>query len=280
VDDELIKVAEELPGRVEKLMDDLRISDALDEIWRLVGRANKYIDETTPWTLAKDESKKGRLAAVIYNLCEAIRFISVLVSPYVPTTSPKINSQLGITGDIATWDSIRKFGKIKPGTVVKREDVIFPRIDVKKELEELEKMTGIAGAAKQDPHGATEPQQAVKPEKQPEQAAGEGYVTIEDFAKLDLRVARVLEADKVEGTDKLLKLRLELGSQTRQVVSGIAKHYSPQDLIGRYVIMIANLKPVKLRGIESQGMILAAGDSEELVLATVDKAIASGSQVR
>jgi len=260
-DKDLKNVALEVPRNVEKLMDDLKVSEALDEIWRLVRRANKYIDETMPWALAKDEANKERLKAVLYNLTEAIRIISVLISSFMPDSSEKINKQFNFKERFLTWDSILEFG-VLDNTEVKRGEILFPRIDVEKKLEELEKLYGKKEDKKMVP---------IKSE-----------ITIEDFDKIDLRVVKILEAEKIKGADKLLKLKVDLGGEERQIVSGIAKHYEPEKLIGKKVILVANLKPVKLRGVESFGMILAASteDKEKLVLATVDDDIETGSQVK
>ncbi len=273
-DDDLKKMVMETPSRVDELMDKLQFSTALTEIWKVISRVNKYIDETMPWVLAKDEANLPRLAAVMYNLVESIRIVSILIQPFMPETPEKIWAQLGLDNytEVLKWESTEHWGGYPEGASVNKGEVIFPRIDIKKELEEIEKLTETA-AAKEKP--------AVKDEKtaQKNETKPEGIITIDDFAKLDLKVAKVIEAEKVEGSDKLLKLQLELGEERRQVVSGIAKYYAPQDIIGKNVIMVANLKPVKLKGIESQGMILAASSGEQLVLATVDGKINSGSKV-
>ncbi|MGF7397961.1 methionine--tRNA ligase [Thermoanaerobacterium thermosaccharolyticum] len=257
VDDELISIANNLPKVVESYMDKLQFSNALAEIWKLVGRANKYIDETMPWVLAKDESKKGRLKTVLYNLVESLRFVAILITPFMPNTPLKIYEQLGISDDLKIWDSL-KFGLLKPGTKVKRGENIFPRIDVEKELKEAEK----------------ESPKKVDVEKET------NYIKIDDFAKIDLRVAEVLEAEKVEGADKLLKLKLKVGDEVRQVVSGLALHYKPEELVGKKLVLVANLEPKKLRGIESYGMILAASNEGKLTVVTVDKDIESGAKVK
>lgn len=260
-DEDLKRTALEVPKNVENLMDSLRVSEALDEIWRLVRRANKYIDETMPWVLAKDDANKERLKGVLYNLTEAIRIISVLISSFMPDTSRKINEQFNFEGKVVTWDSILEFGNLERVSV-KRGELLFPRIDVEKKLEELEKLYGQKEEKKMVP---------IKSE-----------ITIEDFDKIDLRVVKVLEAERIKGADKLLKLKVDLGGEERQIVSGIAKYYEPEKLVGKKVILVANLKPVKLRGVESFGMILAASteDKEKLVLATVDDDIETGSQVK
>jgi len=267
LDEDLIKLAESTSGKVENLMDGLKISDALDEVWRLIGRANKYIDETSPWVLAKEEAKRGRLSTVIYNLCETIRIISVLVSPFIPSSSSKINTQLGVADDVITWDSIKEFGNIKPGTSIQKGDVVFPRIDVDKKLEELDKI-------REEQIKATEAKDALKMEPVgPE-------ITIDDFAKVDLRVAKVLECEKIQGSSKLLKLQVELGGEKRQVVSGISKYFKPEELIGKTVVLVANLKPVKLKWEDSFGMILAAENGDKLSLVTIDGDLPTGSKIR
>ncbi|SHE57047.1 methionine--tRNA ligase [Caloramator proteoclasticus] len=262
-DDELKILAVEIPTKVEELMNKYRISDAMDEIWKLISRANKYIDETMPWVLAKDENSKDRLKEVLYNLSETIRFVTTLLQPFMPDTAEKIKNQFNF--DDLTWDSIKTFGNIKNGTRVKRGELLFPRIDVEKKLEELEKLNK---------------KEEKKEEKKMEPIKSE--ITIDDFSKIDLRVAKVLECERIEGADKLLKLKVNLGGEQRQVVSGIAKHFKPEELIGKNVILVANLKPVKLRGVDSYGMILAAStsDKEKLVLATVDGDIETGAQVK
>ncbi|WP_072966360.1 methionine--tRNA ligase [Thermoanaerobacter uzonensis] len=253
VDDDLINTAQNLPKTVEEYMDKLQFSNALIEIWKLVRRANKYIDETMPWVLAKDESKKGRLGTVLYNLAEALRFIAVLISPFMPNTPQKMFEQLGIEKDLTTWESL-KFGLLKEGTKVKRGEIIFPRIDVNKELNVIE-------------------EEAEKEEKKID------YITIEDFAKIQLRVAEILEAEKVEGSDKLIKMKLKVGEETRQIVGGIARHYTPEELVGKKIIIVYNLEPKKLKSIESQGMLLAASTEGKMSLLTVDRDIESGAKI-
>ncbi len=273
-DSELQAMLSGLPLKVEELMDKLQFSSALSEIWKTISRTNKYVDETMPWVLAKTDENKPRLAAVMYNLAESLRIVSILLQPFMPETPEKIWQQLGIAGSSAVeWENAGKWGIYPEGVSVNKGDVIFPRIDLKKEIEELEGLTPVSAEA-------TAPHPKEVREKPAAQDEPTGLVNIDDFAKLDLRVVKVLEAEKVEGSDKLLKLHVEMGSETRQVVSGIAKHYSPESLVGKYVILVANLKPVKLKGIESQGMILAASNDNSLVVATLDGLIDSGSRVR
>jgi methionyl-tRNA synthetase len=297
-DSELKAIYKGLPQKVEELMDKYQFSAALTEIWKAVSRTNKYIDETMPWSLAKSEENKSRLAAVIYNLAESLRIVSILIQPFMTETPEKIWSQLGISGSGALdWESAKQWGSYPEGVSVNKGEVIFPRIDIKKEMEELEKLNPASQAAQTPESKAAEPGNKAAAENKAAAVAGSkasqdnkatsgdstanaGLITIDDFAKLDLRVAKVLEAEKVEGSDKLLKLKLEMGGEIRQVVSGIAKHYTPESLIGKSVILVANLKPVKLKGIESQGMILAASNDDSLVVATLDGAIGTGSKVR
>jgi len=289
-DSDLKAVYSQLPQTVENLMDKLQFSTALAEIWKAISRTNKYIDETMPWVLAKSEENRPRLAAVLYNLAESLRIVSILIEPFMPETPEKIRQQLGIADYAHEWDSAKVWGGYPTGVPVKRGEPLFPRIDMQKELEELAAMT--SGGVKDNTgenHGAGEKtvpaaggqsgRKADGNEKHNGGSDAKPLITIDDFAKLDLRVAKVLTAEKVEGSDKLLKLTVELGNETRQVVSGIAKHYTPESLIGKSVILVANLKPAKLRGIESQGMILAASNDDTLVVATLDGAIDSGSRV-
>ncbi len=273
-DDELKAMYKELPKKVEELMDKLQFSTALVEIWKAISRTNKYIDETMPWVLAKSDDNKPRLAEVMFNLAESLRIVSILIQPFMPETPEKIWHQLGITGtDVLEWDNAKQWGCYPAGVTVNKGEALFPRIDIKKELEELESLN----PAVQESASATVAKtvaEKTSSDKNPE------MITIDDFAKLDLRVVKVLEAEKVEGSEKLLKLKVEIGEETRQVVSGIAKHYTPESLVGKSVILVANLKPVKLKGIESQGMILAAANDTALVLATLDGSVESGMKVR
>ena len=264
IDDELINLALDTPKKVEKAMDELRIPEALEEIWTLIGRANKYIDETTPWILAKDDEKRDRLGTVLYNLLESLRFISVLMTPFLTETSEKMNAQLNT--ELTTWNSLASFDGTKAGGHVVKGDVIFPRIDVEEKLKQLE-------ALKPAPVKAANEEIVKNPIKE--------EITIEDFEKIDLRVVKVLECEPIKKAKKLLKLKVDLGGETRQVVSGIAMHYKPEDLVGKYVVLVANLKPVKLRGELSQGMILAASTSDDSLLTLVNPGeLPTGSQVR
>jgi methionyl-tRNA synthetase len=263
IDDELINLALSVPGRVEKAIDNLKIPEALEVIWELIGRANKYIDETTPWILAKDEEKKERLGTVLYNLIESLRFTSVLISPFLPETSAKINEQ--INTEVTTWNSLAAFDGTSAGTKVNKGTVIFPRIDVEAKLQEFEALK-----AAQKPKVEKRDMVPLKEE-----------ITIDDFNKIDLRVVKVLACEPVKGAKKLLKLKVDLNGEERQVVSGIAKHYKPEELVGKNVVLVANLKPVKLRGELSQGMILAAAtDDDEQLFVVNPGELPTGSQVK
>jgi methionyl-tRNA synthetase len=262
IDDELIKLALEAPVKVEAKMDALKLPEALDEIWTLVRRSNKYIDETMPWILAKDEAKKERLGTVLYNLIESLRFVAVMVSSFLPDTSAKMSEQLKI--ELTSWDSLASFDGTKAGTKLGVGEPIFPRIDVEKKLEELEKIR--EAQIKANEVSQIEP---IKPE-----------ITIEDFEKIDLRVAKVLECEPVKKAKKLLKLKLEFGTETRQVISGIAQYYKPEDLVGKYVVIVANLKPVKLRGELSEGMIISASDDKDKLFVVNPGDLPTGSIVR
>lgn len=262
MDDDLIQTVRNTPEAVERLLDQLQFSTALQEIWKTISRTNKYIDETTPWILARDENNKPRLAQVLYNLTESIRVISILIQPFMPETPQKIWDQFGISEDMRSWESAKTWGVYASDKAVEEKEPLFPRIDLEKEMAELAKMNNTKN------NEATDNLPGILPQ-----------IQIDDFAKIDLRVAKVIACEKVNKSDKLLKLQLDIGIETRQVVSGIAKYYKPEDLIGKKVIMIANLKPAKLMGIESQGMILAASNGDKLVLATVDGDIPVGSKL-
>lgn len=245
-DAELIAEAEELRAKVDEFMDKTQINNALAEIFKVVSRANKYIDETAPWVLGKDESKKARLATVLYNLLETIRIVSTLLSNFMPTTMPKVWEQIGAAESDITYENAGKFGVLPADVTVHRGEIIFPRIDVDKEIDELNKIIG----------SNAEPEEKADDGFEPAPIADE--ITIDDFAKVDLRVALVKDCEKVKKSKKLLCLQLDDGFGGRQVVSGIAAWYKPEDLIGKKVVIVANLKPVKLCGVESNGMICAA----------------------
>ncbi|HSQ33876.1 MAG TPA: methionine--tRNA ligase [Peptostreptococcaceae bacterium] len=238
----------------ESEMNKLQFNDALEEVWRAVRRTNKYIDQTMPWALAKDESKKGELDAVLYNLCESIRIIATLINPIMKDSANKIYRQLGIEGieDLTSWESTDRFGLIRENTKVSKGEVLFPRLDIEEEVKALEELFAPKDEVKEEP--------IIHKEE----------ITIDDFDKVELRIGKVLSAEKHPKADKLLVFKIKVGNEERQIVSGIAKYYKPEEMVGKQVIVVCNLKPVKLRGVESQGMLLAASDDNNLAVATVD----------
>ena len=255
-DDQLITLAKETPGEVEKLIESMQFNTALSQIWKLVSRTNKYIDETMPWVLIKDEAKKSRLAQVMYNLAESIRVTAVMITPFMSRTAQEIFRQLGVSENaLMTWDSSKEWGKPKIYSVCKGS-ALFPRIDVEKELAELEKLNPV--------------------KKKPDTP----QITIDEFSKLEIRTAKVLTCERVEGSDKLLLFKLACGGEERQIVSGIAKYYKPEDLVGKTVVIAANLKPAKIKGILSEGMILSAECGDDVTVLTTSEEIADGSKVR
>ena len=276
VDKEFIALVNETVAGYSDAMDHMELNQAIKDVWNLIGRANKYIDETAPWILAKDPAQAERLQAVMYNLAEALRIIAILIAPFVPVTAPKIYEQLGLGKPESFFMADAVWGKLATGTKVQKGEPLFPRIEVTEAGE-----TVIAATKKTAAKAikAEAPKAEAKKEAKPAAAAA-GEITIDDFAKIDLRVATVVAAERVPKTDKLIKLQVKIGDEERTIVSGIAQHYEPENLIGKNVIVIANLKPAKLRGIESCGMVLAASDGEgNLVLADAP-GIASGSKVK
>lgn len=263
VDDDLATCAVETAKRFETYMDDMKINDAINDVWALIRRSNKYIDETTPWVLAKDDAKAQRLQTVLYNLLEAQRIIATLVSPFIPASAAEMWKQLGL-GDFAEANlpAAQEWGRYPADTKVCKGHALFPRYDLKEEVAEAEEEKKAAQACP----AAQEP---TKPE-----------ITIDDFGKIDLRVGKIVTCEKVPKAKKLLKLQVDLGTETRQIISGISLYYKPEDLIGHCVIVVTNLKPVKLCGVESKGMLLAASDgNDNLQVAFVD-GMAPGSRVR
>lgn len=265
-DDDLIAQASALRGKVDGFMDKTQLQNALAEIFKVVSRANKYIDETAPWVLAKDEANKPRLAAVLYNLLDTIRIISSLLCPFMPTTMPKVWEQIGADENAVSYENAGKFCILPENVTVKKGEVLFPRIDTEKEIDELNKLIEAQMAE------AEKAQQKI--ELAPE-------ITIDDFFKTELRAAKVKECEKVKKSRKLLKLQLDDGMGGRQVVSGIAEHYKPEDLIGKTVIVVANLKPANLCGEESMGMICAADMPDGGVkVVFLDDDVAPGTKIR
>ncbi len=246
IDGELIAQAKETVKNATLKMEEYKTSDAIAEIWNLLKRSNKYIDETTPWSLAKDESNKERLGTVLYNLIESIRIAAVLLQPFMPETAEKIAQQINASD--MTFESIKEFGGYKAGTVTNEATPLFARLDEAKTMEEIEKFL----------EKYNEPEEKFEPFKE--------EIEFDDFEKCDLRVARVLECEEVPKANKLLKFKLKVGNEERIILSGIKKYYKPEDLVGKNVLIIANLKPRKIMGIESKGMILSAVDDNEDIL--------------
>ena len=274
LEQEIIDFCSDIVLKVEDYMDKMQFSNALTEIWNLVRRVNKYIDETTPWILSKDETKKGKLANIMYTLAESLRIIGILISPAMPNTSKSIFEQLSINNqDLKSWDSTKSFGILPKDLVIKKGNVIFPRIDIEKELEELEAMRE-ATKSKISENNKTENNKIEEKEQ----------IGFEDFLKMDFKIGEVLECEKIKKSNKLLKSQVKIGDKIIQIVSGIANYYTPEEMIGKRVVVLTNLKPAKLCGEISEGMILAASDSDNnLKIITVEdneNVIKSGAEVR
>lgn len=281
VDRELKETALSTPARLEELMNRLQFSGALEALWTLVRRSNKYIDENTPWALAKDEEKKGRLGTVLYNLCESLRFISVLLLPFMPRTPGRIWAQLGIEDqpELQNWESLASWGLLSPGTRAERQADLFPRLDIEKELKvllgEKEPVTEKEEEKKkvQDKKADTEEKSSGKKEDK--------MISIDEFSRVEIRVGEIISAEPVPKTDKLLVMKVNLGEEEpRQIVAGIAKFYAPEELPGKKALFVVNLQPAKLRGLLSEGMILAAtGPDGKLALTATDRDLAPGSRI-
>ena len=258
-DAEIQQMARETVDKVDALMDQLTFDMALETIWEFVRRINRYIQQTQVWTLAKSEETKGRMGTILYNSMEALRVVAVLISPFMPDTANRIRQQLGLDESFNDQglDTVAEWGGLPSGLALGKPEPIFPRKDTKKSKQESKEKSA-----------------------QAEQPTDDNLISIDQFQELDLRVAEVIAAERVPKADRLLKLQVDLGSEKRQVVAGIAAHYAPEDLIGKQIILVANLEPAKIRGIESQGMLLAAEGGKELVVATLEKQMPPGSQVR
>lgn len=268
VDDELINMATSLREKIAEFMDETQLNNALAEIFKVISRANKYIDETTPWILGKDESKKARLASVLYNLLEAIRISTTLLSCFMPTTMPKVWEQIGADKELITYENAGKFNVLPLDVTVHKGPALFPRIDADKEIEELNELI-----KKQ----AEEAQKAL----QKSEIEGLAEIQFDDFAKVELRVAKIEQCEPIKKAKKLLKLQVNDGSsKLRQIVSGIAPWYKPEDLIGKSVIIVANLKPAKLCGEMSNGMLLAGDVSEDDVKVLFVDGMPAGTKIR
>ena len=263
VDEALVADAMDTVKAYEEEMEKLALTPAVKTVWAFIGRANKYIDETAPWALAKDPSKKAELAAVLYHLAESLRIISGLISPFLPQTAPKIRQQLGCVDALAapSLDDLKVWGRLLAGQKIGAAEPLFPRIETEE-----------GSTAPTPPAAKLHAPQTKKT------VAESAEITIDEFSKIHLRVVKILSAEKVPETDKLLKLRVDLGSEEREIVSGISQHYTSEQLIGKTVVMVVNLKPTKIRGILSQGMVLAASQGDQLKLLGVDMPV--GSQIR
>ncbi|MCR8981011.1 methionine--tRNA ligase [Brevibacillus laterosporus] len=291
-DDQLIKQALETKQYVEEHLDEMRFSNALSHLWDLVSRTNKYIDETQPWALAKSEENKERLATVMYNLAESIRITSIMLQPFMTKTPAKIWAQLGVAEQesVLTWEQAGEWGRLPVGIKVNRGgELLFPRLDVEQELSYIDASTAEArkqaeeNKKKQDAlkgEGKVNEEKKETVESKEKASETKDLIGIDDFAKVELRVAEVKECAAHPNADKLLILQVDLGDEQRQIVSGIAKYYKPEDLVGKKVIVVTNLKPVKLRGEMSQGMILAASHGDQLTVSTVDASMPNGSVVK
>lgn len=267
VDESLEATIKETIKQVEDALEDMQFSVALSSIWQLISRTNKYIDETTPWILAKDEANKARLGNVMAHLADSLRIVAVMLQPFLTKSPAEMFKQLGVQDEaLKEWDSIYELGQINPGTKVVKGAPLFPRLEVEEEVAAIKEM--MQGPAVEE-----------KEEEKLEDKKAE--IVYDDFMKLDMRVAEVIHAEKMKKADKLLKLQLDLGSEKRQVISGIAKYYTPEEMIGKKVICVTNLKPVKLRGEMSEGMILSGEDQNgNLSLATTDQTLPNGSVVK
>lgn len=263
VDDDLASCAVETAKRFEAYMDEMKINDAINDVWTLIRRSNKYIDETAPWVLAKEEAQAQRLQTVLYNLLESLRVIAVLVSPFIPVSAANMWTQLGLSDfEKVRLSEGQRWGGYPAGTMVRRGNALFPRYDLKEEIAEEE-------AAKKAAKACPAAQEPTKAE-----------ITIDDFGKCDFRAGVVVACEKIPKAKKLLKLQIDLGTETRQIVSGISPYYEPQELIGKTVVVVTNLKPVKLCGVESNGMILAASDGAGNLQVVRADGMAPGSRVR
>jgi len=267
VDQNLIDEAEKTVNEYKKLMDNMELSDTIKLVWMFISRTNKYVDETMPWALGKDETKKDELNRVLYDLVESLRIISILIFPFMPTTAEKIWQQLNLTGKISEINIAETaWGGLPQGLHVNKPQQLFPRIEIEKEQEEIKNI----------PETKKQNNKNVKVSQ--DDKDGAGMITIDDFSKLDLRVVEIKAAEPVPKTEKLLKITVDLDGEVRTVVSGIAKFYQPEELVGKHVVLVANLKPVKLRGVMSHGMLLAASKDDALKVVEVD--MPTGSRVK
>lgn len=284
LDHKLIEQAQGLWMNVEKSMNALQFSNALTEIWKLIGECNRYIDLTTPWVLAKNEADRPRLGTVLYVLLECARIVAVLIAPTMPRTPERIFAQIGVTDEaLKTWESIKVFGGVVPGSKVHKGEALFPRIDVAKELEllEAEKQAALEHAKEIADKDAKKEEIPAPSDEEKTVFTQRDLIQFEDFEKIQLVVAKVLKCEKVPKADKLLMSTLKVGDTERVVVSGIAKFYTPEEMVGKKVVLLANLAPRKIRGVESHGMLLCAAnaDDSKLSLLTVDSDMEDGCEI-
>ena len=284
LDHKLIEQAQGLWVNVEKSMNALQFSNALTEIWKLIGECNRYIDLTTPWVLAKNEADRPRLGTVLYVLLECARIVAVLIAPTMPRTPERIFAQIGVTDEaLKTWASVKVFGGVVPGSKVHKGEALFPRIDVAKELEllEAEKQAALDHAKEMAKKDAKQNELPAPVDEEKTVFTQRDLIQFEDFEKVQLVVAKVLKCEKVPKADKLLMSTLKVGDTERVVVSGIAKFYTPEEMVGKKVVLLANLAPRKIRGVESHGMLLCAAnaDDSKLSLLTVDSDMEDGCEI-
>lgn len=293
---ELKTLSQEIKAQVEERLEAHDPAGALESLWRFVARLNKYVDETAPWALAKQEGQQARLDTVLRTFAEAIRILAILCAPFMPKLPAKIVRLLGVKEDLIRWEEANRWDILGQGIRVEKGEPLFPRVDLsqydleqesKKSVNDVnttEKVNETVAQASNPVEGkeleASVNTEALAQEAEPEFEPIKEEITIDDFAKIDLRVAKVLAAEKVAKADKLLKLEIEVAGKPRTIVSGIAQYYAPEELVGKYVVIVANLKPVKLRGIMSEGMILAASHGTVLEVLSLDKEIAAGARVK
>ncbi|MFW6007303.1 MAG: methionine--tRNA ligase subunit beta, partial [Halanaerobiales bacterium] len=262
VDRDLIKFSEETLEKIENSMEELKFTVALEELWNFIRRSNKYIDQTRPWILGKKKDKKDRLKTVLYNLLESLRIIAIALKPFMIETPGKIARQIGIKDKIEDyeWENLKVWGQLPSNIKVNKKDPIFPRIDIEEYFENKEEEEMVSKDNKEE----------------------ENLIDFDEFQNIELRVAEIVEAEKIEDSNKLLKLKVNIGKEKRQLVAGIARHYNPEDLPGKKILMVANLEPAEIFGVKSEGMILAAStdDDSQLALTTVDQDIPAGSKVQ
>lgn len=282
-DEALEQLVSDTKREVEQAMDEMQFSVALSAIWRLISQSNKYIDLTEPWKLAKQADQQDALASVLHHLVESLRSVSIMLQPFMTQSPLKIRKQLGMDQieRLKDWETIGSYGLIPEGLTVQPEDPLFPRLDIKEEVEYIvQAMNGKASSSERSDQKVAKVSASKNKTNQDTDEEKQEEITIDDFAKVELRVAEIVDAQPVKKADRLLQLQLDLGAERRQVVSGIAQHYKPEELVGKKVVCVTNLKPVKLRGVLSQGMILAASEGDQLKLVQVPETMPNGALVK